>query len=180
MKFLPTFSDNLIRYCFALEYCKRRRVLDLGSNDGHGTHILSYGASSITAADIDPIFMAKAKKYYRYFCPVDFVLANFDTDFPKGEWDVVVCTEVIEHVDNPDLLVKNINEHLAPGGKLVFSVPHMVANRLHKTLFDKESITALINKHMNLEELYEENTKVFSGKERYKGLKGYVGVASKK
>jgi len=40
-------------------------------------------------------------------------------------FDVVVAGEIIEHVENPGLLVRNLAEHLRPGGKLIITTPHI-------------------------------------------------------
>ncbi len=75
--------------------------------------------------------------------------------------------------------MKNITRALRPGGTLVFSVPHMVANREHKTLFDEEKIKALISKYLTIKEFYIQDKKYLNNKQMFKGLKCYVGVAVK-
>ncbi len=180
-KFIPTFSDALSRYIFALERCKGLDVLDAGSNIGAGSHLLSYGAKRITLADNDDKCLKFSQKCYRYFCPVTFVKCDLEKDFPEGKWDIIVAFETIEHLANPEFFIKNVSEHLNKGGKLIFSVPHMVSNRLHKTLFDQNKIEDLINRFLWLEWMTTQGAKYLE-EERplYKGLKHYVGVAIKK
>lgn len=179
MKFIPTFTENLARYVFALNYCGRKTVIDVGCQDGHGSHIISYGANSITAVDISKTDLPKALKRFIFHCPIVFKECDFEKDFPDGEWEVAVCFEVIEHVEDGDFLVKNISEHLKSGGKFVFSVPHMIPNRFHKHLYDEKKIKDLISRHFRLDEFYVQDKTIISGKPTYKGLVGYVGVATK-
>lgn len=49
-----------------------------------------------------------------------------------GSFEVVVAGEIIEHVPNPDLLLREIRRVLKPGGTLVISTPNLVswANRI--------------------------------------------------
>ena len=46
--------------------------------------------------------------------------ANFSDDY----FDVITCTEVIEHVDNPDKLIKEMARILSPKGVLWITTPH--------------------------------------------------------
>jgi len=52
--------------------------------------------------------------------------------FNDSQFDCVVCGEVIEHVPNPDLLLKEINRVLRKDGYLIISTPNLVswANRI--------------------------------------------------
>jgi SAM-dependent methyltransferase len=43
--------------------------------------------------------------------------------------DIVVCADVIEHLENPDPLLDFLNACLAPGGRLVLSTPDRIAAR---------------------------------------------------
>jgi 2-polyprenyl-3-methyl-5-hydroxy-6-metoxy-1,4-benzoquinol methylase len=176
-KFIQTFSDHLARYIFASERCRGLSVIDVGSNSGFGSHILSYSANNITGVDNDDRLIQQSKSYYKYFCDFNVIKCNLDEGFPDGKWDVATCFEVIEHVEDPEFLIKNIFAHLKENGVLIFSVPHMVNNRLHKTLFDEEKIKSLISKYGNIEEFYLQGKKTISGNQMYKGLKCYVGVA---
>ena len=179
-KFVPSFKEHLVRYAFAMPFAYKRDVLDAGSKEGFGAHMLSYGANTVTLSDISQGYLDAGKKWFNFFCPVEFVQCDFNKGFPEGEWDTIVSFEVIEHVKDPDFFVKNIAEHLLPGGHLVFSVPHMCPNHEHITLFDEEKIRALIERHLDLVVLHVQDKQIFSGEPLYKGLKCYVGVARKR
>lgn len=171
------FRQHLERYVFATPHCDRNRVLDLGSKDGYGAHLISFYASHVTLADCVGKYLLQAQKYYHFLSDVDFVEVDFNKKFPKGNWDTIVAFEIIEHVENPDNLVKEIANHLPKGGKLVFSVPHMKPNIAHKTLFNEESITKLIRKYLNIEEFYIQDSYGIS--KELTNNNCYVGVATK-
>lgn len=52
-----------------------------------------------------------------------------DIPFPDGEFDHVLCVEVLEHVQNPEALLAEILRVLRQGGTLVMTVPWSA--RLH-------------------------------------------------
>lgn len=180
LKYAPTFQDHQHRYAFASFYSWKRDTLDAGSKEGFGAQMLSWTAKSITLADIDEKWLAQSKRNGGYWCPADFVQVDFNQTFPEGTWDTIVAFEVIEHVDDPDFFIANIAKALRPEGRLVFSVPHMVPNEEHKTLFDEEKIKALISRHLDLEEFYIQDKKYLKDEPLFKWLKCYVGVARKR
>lgn len=50
-------------------------------------------------------------------------LINLDNYFPPRSFDAVVCTDVIEHVENPFAVINNIARILRPGGLIIISCP---------------------------------------------------------
>lgn len=179
-KYVNTFPDHLARYVFAAEFCARRTVIDLGSREGFGAHLLSYFADTVTLVDVEELYLEQAREWFRFFAPDTIVKCDLNAGFPDGRWQTAVAFEVIEHVRNPDLLLKNIADHLTEDGVLVFSVPHMVANREHLTLFDERGIRDLVSRHLEITEFYTQDRKTISGRPRYKGLRCYVGVARRR
>ena len=178
-RFAPTFSDHIARYAFAINYCHKRKVLDAGSKDGFGSVNLSYVANELDLADISEGWLNSAKSL-KYNCPTKFHLVDLEKSFPEGMWDTIVAFELIEHLENPEFFIDNVSKHLNPNGILVFSVPHMVANREHKVLFDETKIRNLISNRLYIEEFYVQDKKVYSNKPLYKNLRCYLGVARHK
>src|SRR3990167_7410896 len=172
------FIPHLERYVFAANYCSRQRVIDLGSKTGYGSYIMGYFAKKITLVDYKSDLIAGAKKQ-SFPCVVDFLEMDLNEDYPKGEWDMAVAFEIIEHVKDPDQFVKNIADHLPSGGQLVFSVPHMKPHQDHLTLFDKDKITVLISKYFILEELYWQGSYGISNTPFGRYPKTHVGVGRK-
>lgn len=64
-----------------------------------------------------------------------------------GRFDIVLCTEVIEHVAHPDELIRHLKGFLNPGGHLVLTTPNgrFVGNKL-PTLSEVESVSELERK----------------------------------
>lgn len=52
-------------------------------------------------------------------------LNSDEIPWPENTFDVVICTEIIEHVFDTDRLLIEINRVLKPGGKLIISTPNL-------------------------------------------------------
>ena len=56
------------------------------------------------------------------------LLGTYDSvcpSIPEGYFDLVVCNDVIEHMQDPRKFLKDIRGKLAPGGKLIASIPNL-------------------------------------------------------
>lgn len=54
---------------------------------------------------------------------IDFVSDILDIPVPDNSFDVIICTEVIEHVPDPISAIKEISRILKPGGTLLITAP---------------------------------------------------------
>jgi SAM-dependent methyltransferase len=55
----------------------------------------------------------------------DFVGSAEDTGLPEASFDLVVCTQVLEHLSRPLVALREIRRVLKPGGHLILAVPHV-------------------------------------------------------
>ena len=56
--------------------------------------------------------------------------------FKDKTFDIAICSEVIEHTQNPGVLLENISNILKPEGKLIISIPNeKLINALKKIYF---------------------------------------------
>lgn len=173
------FIGHLERYVFSLPYIQCRTVLDAGCKDGYGAHLLSAFAKKVTLADRNSKWLSMARNDYRYFCEHEFIRVDFDQEFPEGKWDRIVAFEVIEHVADADKFLKQISEHLTEKGLLIFSVPHMIENPDHKTLFDEAKIKEYVSRYFSIKEFYIQDKLGISGKPCRLPPISYVGIAEK-
>jgi SAM-dependent methyltransferase len=59
--------------------------------------------------------------------------------FPDDHFDALLCTEVLEHAEQPDTLIAEMHRVLKPGGSLVLTVPF--AARVHHVPYDFHRFT---------------------------------------
>ena len=99
----------------------RVKILDVGCGTGLITRRLN--STDITALDINPWALERAKLNVKKE-NVKFVLGDAeDLPFLSEQFDIVVCTEMLEHIIRPDLALECMNKVLKPDGLLIGSVP---------------------------------------------------------
>jgi len=97
-----------------------KRVLDLGCRSGALTRHFLEG-NEVVGLDVDRAALAKAEAL-----GIQPVQANVEEPLPfeDASFDAVVAGELLEHLQFPDALVREIARVLRPGGALVGSVPN--------------------------------------------------------
>src|SRR5579872_7120077 len=106
----------------AAQIARGLTVLDLGCNNGFGTHHLSSVAASVVGLDVSEAAIADAR---RRFADCDFrVFAGVNLPFPEAAFDVVVSLQVIEHIADTAVYLGEIKRVLKPSGTAVFTTPN--------------------------------------------------------
>ena len=100
----------------------REKCLDLGSAEGGFALVLKKLGYDVCATDIDERSLKILRD--RGFNPVK-VDVNEAFPFEDGEFNLVTCLEVIEHIKTPDNMLKEITRVLKPGGSLIISTPNI-------------------------------------------------------
>jgi 2-polyprenyl-3-methyl-5-hydroxy-6-metoxy-1,4-benzoquinol methylase len=97
------------------------RVLEVGIGCGIFTRFLSQIGAKITAVDINPAFVLGVSEV----AEVTPVLADATTDLMLGEHELVLCSEVLEHVPPSQSLamLKTLRRGLTPDGRLILTTP---------------------------------------------------------
>jgi O-antigen biosynthesis protein len=117
-------AEHLARYWWASRFVSDKRVLDAGCGTAYGTEILAGArASGVVGVDIDPGVVEAARE--RGGVNVSFEVADArDLPFANEAFDVVVCFEVIEHVEDPEAILDELRRVLRPDGLVAVSSPN--------------------------------------------------------
>ncbi len=102
------------------------KVLDYGCGMGGLAKLIVdlYGAH-VEGVDIDEGQIEKAKTAYGQTDKLSFIHIN-DFKFPDQKYQLVISTQVIEHVHNPGTYLSRINRMLIESGELIISLPNIV------------------------------------------------------
>ncbi|MDQ0999276.1 ubiquinone/menaquinone biosynthesis C-methylase UbiE [Phyllobacterium ifriqiyense] len=118
-------AEHLARYAFATQFIRGKAVLDIASGEGYGTAIMAEKAKNIIGMDVAANAIAYAKRKYAKIRNVQFEVGDlahlpFDTD----TFDVIVCFETVEHVDDPLAAINELQRVLKSNGLLIISTPN--------------------------------------------------------
>ena len=99
-------------------------VLDVGC--GNGIMSIAIGNNSFNVHGVDVSSKAIAKANTSNTTPnVNFeVVSATDLVVDGRMYDAVVCSEVLEHLDSPSLLLDTLYQLLSPSGVLIVTVPN--------------------------------------------------------
>src|SRR4029077_14691482 len=102
-----------------------RRVLEVGSGTGVMTRYLST-REHLVATDIDPDYVELLRRTYADKPNVEvraLDLARLDGDGLPRLFDTVVCSNVLEHVEDDAAALRAMRSILLPAGRVVLVVP---------------------------------------------------------
>lgn len=104
-----------------------RRILDHGCGDGTFLALLMSVASppeEAVGTEVSDDLVTDCRQRFRSVAGLEFARSEaLDGPEHAGRYDVVVCMEVLEHVIDLPLELDRLERSLAPGGRLVVSVP---------------------------------------------------------
>ena len=100
-------------------------VLDLGCGSGalgkYLTETKSCICDGLTWSEAEA---EHARPHYRSVVVDNLETSDLLSHFPKQQYDYIVCADVLEHLSRPERIVNTCRSLLAPGGKLLISVPN--------------------------------------------------------
>ena len=108
-----------------LAECPHGRVLDVGSGTGELARKLASLGHQAAACDCLP------ESEWTHGGVVDYTRCDLAAGlpYPDESFDYIVCLEVIEHVENPMALCREIGRVLCKGGRLYMSTPNILNMR---------------------------------------------------
>lgn len=109
------------------------RVLDMGAGAGRHSFEMYRRGADVIAFDLDADELAGVKDLFVAMAEAGEVPAGAEADvkqgdalalpFADGEFDRIVCSEVLEHIHHDVDAIKELVRVLRPGGTLAVSVP---------------------------------------------------------
>ncbi|OIN55823.1 class I SAM-dependent methyltransferase [Arsenicibacter rosenii] len=118
-------SDNPVHQRLLFPYVEAAKivsgnVLEIGCGWGRGLQLLTQAADHYTGIDKNEELIASLQKAYPQST---FIQANIPplAGLADNTFDYIVTFQVIEHIENDDLFIKEAFRVLKPGGKLLLT-----------------------------------------------------------
>jgi len=155
-------QEHFNRYVFAGNYVDRKTALDIGCGSGYGAYYLSTrNSSSVKGIDLKNKAIKVATSNYS----ADNLIFEKQTieEILKKKlyFDVVICFEIIEHLENPIDFIRDCIQILSKKGILLISTPNAeknlklkTKNPFHKHEFFQNEFTKLLKSFFNTVEFF--------------------------
>lgn len=105
-----------------------QKILDIGCGVGRTAILLSQKGYDVTGVDIEKKVIAIAnQEAKRQKIKARFIVKDITKSFEQNTYDFVICQEVIEHLKNYEIVIKNAFQALKKGGYLILSTPHSMS-----------------------------------------------------
>ena len=124
------------------------KILDLGCGRGEMLNAFSHGGFEVYGADLDSDARELCRPHRVEVCDFENEKITYDDNY----FDYIFSKSVIEHLNNPLLVSKEIYRMLKPGGKIILMTPSWQHTRwgpfyldfTHKTPFTIPSLKDLL------------------------------------
>lgn len=102
-----------------------KEVMEIGANHGHVAEEIRKLGNRVTAIDFPEVVKIGKKKYPQLHWYGLDVNENFAYDLFDPDYDVIVASEIIEHLLDADHFLKECISLLKPGGKILLTTPNV-------------------------------------------------------
>ncbi|MBP9822425.1 MAG: class I SAM-dependent methyltransferase [Candidatus Pacebacteria bacterium] len=117
------------------------RVLDVGCASGYLGKLIKDRGNNVDGVEISAAAAEEARKKLDYVYVLD-VEKEWPDALRKNDYDLLVCTEVLEHVFDPSKVLASARGALKVGGHIIISTPNfMTWTHRVKFLFGKFAYT---------------------------------------
>lgn len=118
------FAAHASIYGFFEGFARSKRVLDAGCGTGYGADRLHRaGARTVLGVDLDARSVRFARRHYARQ-GLRFEVGDCERlELPESSLDLVVASNVMEHLERPLEFLTSIRTALGPGGRAILAVP---------------------------------------------------------
>jgi SAM-dependent methyltransferase len=157
-------AEHQARYRWAATVAAEKEVLDAGCGVGYGSAMLAdAGATRVVGIDTDPAAIADASSRYGDRDVIDFTQGDMrELPFDDSSFDLVVCFEAIEHIDQQDEALDELRRVLRDQGHLLLSSPNRdvfpPGNPHHVHEYTPDELERALEERFGAVELWRQHT----------------------
>lgn len=125
--FKPLHEVNPLRVQFIDQYglgLAGKKILDVGCGGGLLSEAMTRAGAQVTGIDMSPEALGVARLHaLESGLSIDYqqITAEEFATLHAGQFDIVTCLEMLEHVPAPESVVRACAALVKPGGKIIFS-----------------------------------------------------------
>jgi len=118
LKFIQSIYNDVINLC---QINNNSNILDMGCGTGVLVNKikLDFPNAHVVGMDFSKSKIEQCKRFYNLDC---FYTQNIYEEISE-KFDIIICTEVLEHLNNPEQAIMNLLRNLNSFGKLLLTVP---------------------------------------------------------
>jgi 2-polyprenyl-3-methyl-5-hydroxy-6-metoxy-1,4-benzoquinol methylase len=100
-------------------------VLDVGAAAGDVARVLRERGCTVVGIEVDPRAAAAGEEHVDQMIVGDLEHMELEAVLGGRRFDVVLCLDVLEHLHEPERVLAALANTLAPGGRVVASIPNV-------------------------------------------------------
>jgi len=146
---LHDLNPSRLKYISERADLAHARVLDVGCGGGILAESMATMGANVTAIDVAPRVLEVAKLHQlESGVNVDYRHATVEqlAEEQPGEFDVVTCLEMLEHVPEPASITQAISQVLKPGGQVFLSTLNRTPEAFFLGIVGAEYIARILPK----------------------------------
>ena len=109
-------------------------VLDVGAADGSVARPLAARGCRVWAIELDAAAAAKARSSCERVIVGDVEQLDLDAALEGQRFDFVLLLDVLEHLRDPLALLERLRDRVAPGGRVIASIPNVTHGAVRLSL----------------------------------------------
>ena len=125
----PTYRNRYLFVKSRLKTYGNRRlanVLNLGTGEGDYDPMISASVEKLVSCDINPKDVNFAQELNKEFGNIDYRVENaLDLSFQDASFDLIISVDVMEHVGDPEQMVKEMSRVLKSNGLVFLTYPQL-------------------------------------------------------
>ena len=150
--FKPLHRMNPVRLAYIQKHChlSGRQVLDVGCGGGILSESLAKSGALVHGIDMAEQALEVARQHAKDSgLDIQYALSSCEAwaqGGSSGQYDVVTCLELLEHVPNPESVIQACAQLLKSGGRVFFSTINRNAKAMMLAILGAEYIAKLVPK----------------------------------
>src|SRR5579859_5951000 len=101
------------------------RVLDIGAADGSVARVLKERGCRVWAVELEAAVARQARRHCEQVVQGDVEALDLAAEFDSLSFDAILLLDVLEHLREPQRVLREAAALLAPSGRVVASIPNV-------------------------------------------------------